>query len=71
MEHEEHLAWCKNRALEYANNNDLSNAIASMVSDLRKHESTNKPAYQMMSMIGMSEISKGKQAVIDWINGFN
>jgi hypothetical protein len=34
MTREEHLAWAKTRALEYANRGDLVNAVASMGSDL-------------------------------------
>ena len=37
---EEHLTWCKERALEYIENDELGNAYASMVSDLNKHEET-------------------------------
>jgi hypothetical protein len=32
----EHLAWCKERALEYADRGDTGNAIASLMSDFRK-----------------------------------
>ncbi len=39
----EHMAWCKERALEYLNpgpHYSLEQAVASMVSDLGKHEDT-------------------------------
>ena len=36
----EHLQWCKDRALEYVTNGDLTNAYASMASDLNKHKET-------------------------------
>lgn len=36
----EHLAFCQQRALEYLDAGDLSNALASLVSDLRKHPDT-------------------------------
>jgi hypothetical protein len=36
----EHMAWCKQRSLEYVNSGELENALASFVSDLGKHEST-------------------------------
>lgn len=35
----EHLAWCKQRALEYLPD-DPQQAFASMASDLNKHEET-------------------------------
>lgn len=37
---EEHLQWCKKRALEYVETGDLQQAYASMCSDLNKHEGT-------------------------------
>ena len=37
---QQHLAWCKERALEYCDKGDLTNAWASMVSDLNKHPGT-------------------------------
>jgi hypothetical protein len=36
----DHLAWCKQRALEYVERGDLNNAFKSMMSDLRKHPET-------------------------------
>ena len=38
MTRDEHLSWCKQRALEYLNRGDITNAVASMGSDLMKHE---------------------------------
>jgi hypothetical protein len=34
---DEHLAWCKRRALEYVDAGDLTHAVASMASDLKTH----------------------------------
>ncbi|QDY06133.1 hypothetical protein FJK98_02285 [Micromonospora sp. HM134] len=36
----EHFAWAKGRALEYVDLDDPVNAMASLVSDPRKHEGT-------------------------------
>jgi len=36
----EHLAWCKQRALEYVERGDLVNAMASFGSDMRQHPET-------------------------------
>lgn len=36
----EHLAWCKERALEYVDAGDYRTAWASMTSDLGKHPET-------------------------------
>lgn len=40
MNRAEHLQWCKDRALEYADQGDTSNAMASLGSDLGKHPET-------------------------------
>ena len=48
---EEHLAWCKQRALEYVDLGDLKNALASMGSDMRKHPQTDTPA--VATLLGM------------------
>lgn len=37
---EEHLAWCKERALEYCDAGDARNAYQSMASDLGQHDET-------------------------------
>jgi hypothetical protein len=44
----EHLAWCKQRALEYVDRGDLADALASMASDVRKHPGTDTPATTML-----------------------
>lgn len=40
LNRQEHLEWCKKRALEYVDNNDLTNAYGSMALDLNKHPET-------------------------------
>lgn len=40
MERKEYLQWCKDRALQYIEDNDIQNAFASMMSDLQKHDDT-------------------------------
>ena len=37
---EEHITWCKERALEYVDAGDVHNAWVSLVSDLNKHPET-------------------------------
>lgn len=36
----EHIDWCKKRALEYVDDGDLTNAYASFMSDMSKHDET-------------------------------
>ena len=40
MTRDKHLAWVRERALEYVASGDLKSAIASLISDLGKHEET-------------------------------
>ena len=74
MTRDEHLNWCKERAREYARGGDFKNAIASMGSDLRKHEETSHSA-SMGIQLGLSLLMSGnmrtRKQCIDWIDGFN
>lgn len=40
MTREEHIEWCRKRALEYVDMGDLNGAMASIQSDLTKHPET-------------------------------
>ena len=71
MTRTEHLAWCKKRALELVREGDLAGAVASMTSDMGKHEGTRFDGLSMLAMIGMMEIQKGPAAVRKWVEGFN
>lgn len=52
---DEHMAWCKKRALEYVDAGDLTQDYASMASDLGKHQATaNHSAIQPGMMMLMS-----------------
>lgn len=63
----EHLAWCKQRALEYADRGDIAGALASMGSDLRKHPDLERSAD--LVMLGMFENTPAKMR--HFIEGFN
>jgi hypothetical protein len=71
MDRAEHLSWAKARALEYLDKGALPQAVASLVSDLNKHEAFRGPAYQALLMVGMLEANRGPNAVRRWIEGFN
>lgn len=70
MTREEHLAWCKQRALEYLDIGDLKNAVISMYSDMRKH-----PDLGMSNILGylglMTALSGNTDEVRRWIEGFH
>ena len=68
----EHLAWCKQRALEYVNAGDLPQAMASMGSDLGKHpETAGHSAIQLGMMLLMGGHLNTQQAMRKFIEGFN
>lgn len=72
MTRDEHLAWCKERALAYVDTGDTQNAFASMASDLGKHpETQNHSAIQLGMMMLMSGHLSSAQKMRDFINGFN
>lgn len=72
MTRAEHLAWCKKRALEYVDADDLNQAWASMASDLRKHDETQNHA---AIELGMMMLFNGQLGTADamrkFIEGFN
>lgn len=71
MTREEHLRWCKLRSLEYVDQGDLSNAMASMVSDLRKHEETkNHPGIEHGFMLMLSGLLNIPEKMREFIEGF-
>lgn len=70
MTRAEHLAWCKERALEYVDRGDLAAAVASMTSDLGKHEGTRGSVNQGTAMLGMAALLGGSKDVSNWIRGF-
>lgn len=72
MNREEHLNWCKKRALEYVNDGNYKDAIISMLSDLKKHPDTENHSG---AVIGVMLMINGNlsdiKSVTDFINGFN
>jgi hypothetical protein len=65
----EHLAWCKKRALEYLPRDPL-NAMTSMMSDLSKHpELKNHAGLEIAPMFYGAH--NDPDAVRRWIEGFN
>ena len=69
MTRSEHMAWCKQRALEYVDTGDCQQAVNSMLSDLNKHDETRGLA-EALGMIGLMEAQNGVEATRRWITGF-
>lgn len=71
MTREEHLTWCKQRAYEYLDQGDVTNAYASMASDLTKHPETEKhAAIQLGMMMLMSGHLSTVPEMRKFIDGF-
>lgn len=72
MSRQDHLNWCKERALAYADRGDVTNAIASMCSDLRKHpETENHAGAQIMVMQAVAGLFDRPGELRRFIEGFN
>lgn len=72
MNRQEHLEWCKSRALEYVDRDDLPNAWTSMVSDLQKHkELENHAAIKLGMTMMMAGYLSTSQEMREFIEGFN
>ena len=68
----EHLQWCKDRALAYADRGDNTNAIASMCSDMSKHpETANHAGLQIMVMLAMTSKFDRPGELRHFIEGFH
>lgn len=69
---QQHLAWCKERALAYVDQGDTVNALASMTSDLSKHPDTADHAgIGLGMMLAMGGYLSTPQEMREWIEGFN
>lgn len=68
----EHLAWCKERALQYIDTGDIQQGITSMLSDLGKHpETEGHGAIQLTGMMMFSGLLDTTEKARKHIQGFN
>lgn len=69
MNRVEHLAWCKQRAHEYLARGDISNAVASMTSDMNTHPECK--VNPVLAMVGVLAVANGSAAdARRYIDGF-
>ena len=72
MTREEHLEWCKDRALEYCDMDDIGEAWASFLSDMKKHPETEKhSALELGMMMLMAGHLSSPPKMRKFILGFN
>jgi len=68
----EHLNWCVERATEYANRGDMTNAWASFTSDVRKHEGTEHiGTHELLAMAMFSGLYDDPRKFRDFISGWS
>lgn len=71
---EEHIDWCKKRALEYWTHGDLQGAVVSMLSDMRKHKETfNHSGLEIgnMWLSATGPLKHDRDFVLRFIEGFH
>lgn len=75
MTRDEHLQWCKNRALEYLKPGQFyspQEAVTSMLSDLNKHDETSIASDSVLTMMGLHAARSGDpNEARRFIEGFN
>jgi len=72
MNRREHLQWCKDRAMEYVNDNNITDGIASFMSDMGKHpETEGHSALPLGMMLMMNGSLNTKTEAEKFIQGFN
>lgn len=68
----EHLAWCKQRALEYCDREDPQQAAMSMLSDMSKHPETESHiALDLMTQMMLGGFLNSTAEMRKFIEGFN
>jgi len=70
MTREQHLAWCKKRALEYVDKGDLANGVTSMISDMDKHDETRFDPKSVLGMLGLLALQQAVQGDRDGVRRF-
>jgi hypothetical protein len=72
MTRDEHLAWAKQRALEYADRGEVAYAMSSLTSDLGKHpETAGHSGVELMGMLAMSGEFNRPGRLREFIEGFS
>lgn len=70
----EYKGWAKQRALTYVEDGNLSDAVRSMMSDLRKDDRIPDSQQQFVAVSGAELLHKGtaltREEVLGWIEGF-
>lgn len=72
MDNKKHLQWCKDRAMQYIDRNQVADGITSFMSDMTKHpETEHHPALILMRMMMFTGKLKTSKEAAKFIQGFN
>lgn len=71
MTRQEHLQWCKERAIELLDAGDDVEAFASMCSDLNKHDETRDHIGIQLGTMQLFGMGLSGEKLRRWIDGFN
>lgn len=71
MNRQEHVAWAKNRALEYVDRGDLQSAVASMITDMQKGPEPHSPIALQLGVLELTMPGCGADRIRHWIEGFS
>lgn len=70
MTMKEHIAWCKQRALGELETSGPAAALASITSDLMKHDETIRLAADPLILAGGQLAARNHDEMRHWIEGF-
>lgn len=70
MTRQEHIVWCKERALELLDSGDTNGAMASMMSDMTKHDETIGAMDAMKPIAMVTMMSGNVNEIRKFIDGF-
>lgn len=70
-ETQQHIDWCKQRALEYLCREELELALSSMISDMMKNEEAARRLDQFIMKAGQLHVQNSDmKGLRSWIEGF-
>jgi hypothetical protein len=70
MTWEEHLAWCKSRALAHVDRGDLEEAVLSMATDIQTHPENSIHQATLEALVTAATFEWHRDGVRRWVEGF-
>jgi hypothetical protein len=70
MTGEEHLAWCKQRALAHVDRGDLEEAVLSMATDIQTHPENRINQTTLEMLVTAATFEWHRAGVRKWVEGF-